>query len=77
MNQTIVAIVIISIFVFFGRFTVTGHGLSWPGTYEAFAHICMGYLIGVAILRYGDERHVAVLAVGLLSTFELLMFLIR
>ncbi len=33
------------------RFTVPGHGVSWPGTYEAFAHIWVGVLICLAWQR--------------------------
>ena len=56
-----------------GRFTVPGHGLSWPGTYEAFAHIWLGWMIGMAMIR--REHHMlAIVLIVVLSLFELWMF---
>jgi hypothetical protein len=45
-----VAVVLVSVLVGLGRATVPGHGLSWPGTYEAAAHIWVGYLLGLIAL---------------------------
>jgi len=68
--------VITAIAVGLGRFTVPGHGLSWPGTYEAFAHIWLGWMIGVAMFKK-DYRVLAIALLVLLSLFELWMFLNR
>jgi hypothetical protein len=59
-----------------GRITVPGHGLSWPGTYEAFAHIWIGWMIGVATFEK-EHRSLAVIMLIVLSLFELWMFLDR
>jgi len=40
-------VVFLSVLAALGRFFVPGHGLSWAGTYEAFAHIIVGFLFGV------------------------------
>lgn len=59
-----------------GRFTVPGHGLSWPGTYEAFAHIWLGGMFVLAICKR-EYRMLAIVLLVVLSLFELWMFLHR
>lgn len=53
-------ILAISLLVTVGRFFVPGHGLTWAGTYEAFAHLWVGYLIcqcaGCAFASHWDWR---------------------
>lgn len=46
------AIVLGSLLVGFGRLLVPGHDLSWPGTYEAFAHIWVGVLLTLACQKH-------------------------
>ena len=75
MSSRFTAFMIISgLAVGLGRFTVPGHGLSWPGTYEAFSHIWLGWIIGVAMFER-DYRWLAIVLATLLSLFELWMFL--
>lgn len=38
-----------------GRFTISGHGLSWPGTYEALAHVWVGVAGTLAWVYWGTE----------------------
>lgn len=63
-----------SAFLFFGRLSIHGHALTgWPGLYEASAHILVGALLTVAVLRPENRRETLWLLV-VLSLFELLMF---
>ena len=65
------------LFVFIGRFTVPGHGLTgWPGTYEAIAHIVVGILICAAWMSCYWRRF-ALWSLTLLTALELLMFFSR
>jgi hypothetical protein len=57
-----------------GRFIVPGHGLSWAGTYEAFAHLWVGGLLGVWWVR---REPVYLWVVGALTVLETVMFLLR
>lgn len=67
------------------RFTVPGHGLSWPGTYEAFAHIWVGVLIGFGLrgksieegLTVFSEREKAWALLTCLTLLEIVVFLIQ
>jgi hypothetical protein len=57
-----------------GRFLIPGHALSLPGTYEAFAHLWVGGLLGA----WCCSRNWRLLAaVGLLSVLEVVLFLLR
>ncbi len=76
-------IIVISLLVAIGRFLIPGHDLSWPGTYEAFAHIWVGLLIGMCIgsVRLGTWR-VAICQVPFwclvsITVLETVMFVIR
>jgi hypothetical protein len=42
-------IFISTILVIVGRATVPGHGLTWAGTYEAFAHIWVGFVFALCL----------------------------
>jgi hypothetical protein len=58
-----------------GRFTFSGHGVSWPGTYEAFAHIWVGITITLSWVYRGTE--LGYLSLGLLvllTTVETAVF---
>ena len=64
-----------SVLVGLGRFTVPGHGLSWPGTYEAFAHIWVGVLLCLGFV--GNHRKLAWVALVATSLLELMMAALR
>lgn len=71
-------IVLLSILVALGRFFVPGHDLSWPGTYEAFAHIWVGYLLCLSIRdRKRAKGRLALASLIVINVFELVMFLCR
>ena len=57
-----------------GRFFVPGHGLSLPGTYEAFAHLFVGGLIGGWVVC---RKSWLLYVVGVMSLVELLAFFTR
>ena len=60
------------------RLAVPGHDLSLAGSYEAMAHIWVGYLIGVFWLHPGvATRRVAFTCLVLTTVFEVLMFIAR
>jgi hypothetical protein len=68
---------IIALLTVVGRFTVPNHGLTgWPGAYEAFAHIVVGALIGVALVSR-DLRRMALLLLVTVCLFELGIFMTR
>lgn len=58
-----------------GRFLVPGHGLSAAGTYEALAHIVVGFLLALSLDR--RTRWPALGLVIALSLLELVKFLAR
>ncbi len=53
------------------RFQMPSHELSWPGTYEAFAHLFVGGLIG-AYLATRDITFMVL--VGILTLVEVVAF---
>jgi hypothetical protein len=59
-----------------GRFAVPGHGLSWPGTYEALAHIWVGAVLAA---WWFDRRNwlAYAAALGATTALEVVMFLNR
>jgi hypothetical protein len=64
-------IIVASVAVAVGRFTVPSHGFSWPGTYEAIAHIWVGVLIGFGCkARDGDTRHLSWWALAAITAVE-------
>lgn len=68
MTQFLPAILLL--LLFFSRFLAPGNSLSWEATYEAFAHIAVGYLIGVAY--YDKElRKPVIIGLTAVSIFEL------
>lgn len=73
-----VALMFLSMLVAVGRLKVPGHGLSLAGTYEAFAHIFVGFLIAVAILRWREaEGKPALVMLALLTALEVAAFMMR
>lgn len=67
-------IVALAAFIFIGRLTIPGHGLTgWPGAYEALAHIALGALIGAAIYDARNRAPITSIIVAL-SVFEFVMF---
>ena len=62
-----------SLFIALGRLTVPGHNLTWPGSYEAFAHLLLGGMIAVGVLKREYRLEAAWLVVAL-SLFEIAMF---
>lgn len=66
-------IVLLSVVVALIRLFVPTHTVSWPGTYEAFAHIWCGYLIALAILRPA-ARKVALWSLIVITALEAALF---
>lgn len=68
-------------FTLIGRFYVPGHGLSWPGTYEALVHIWIGYVIKmIADAFQAGEKAKGWKITGLLvalTVLEIIMFKLR
>jgi len=63
-------ILLVSIFIGIGRFTIPGHEISYNGSYEAFAHIWVGALLVLAF----QKRKAAILALVLLTILEVIAF---
>lgn len=70
------AVILGSVLVALGRFFVPGHGLSWPGTYEAFAHLWCGFLLGVVAFR-PNGRWFAAIVLCTITVLETVAFLMR
>ena len=61
-----------------GRMLVPGHGLTWAGSYEAAAHIWVGWVAAVVYFRWKTgEGRIAFLLLIAASLLELFMFLAR
>lgn len=71
-----VAVFLGSVVIAIGRFLVPGHGLSWSGTYEAFAHLWVGFLFGVLTFRPADRWFVAAVLFAI-TMLETVLFLLR
>lgn len=59
-----------------GRFFIPGHELSWAGSYEALAHLWVGYTICL-IWPITIERRDAVFALVALTFLEAMLFFNR
>ena len=71
----IIVFVSLTLFIFVGRFTIpTRTNFSWPGTYEAFAHIALGSLLTYGILKRLKYFYIMF---GVLTVFELVMVIIN
>lgn len=51
MTLNLLFLLVGSVLVAAGRFTVPGHGLTYAGSYEAFAHIWVGVLLVLSFQR--------------------------
>ncbi len=70
------AFLIVILSAFFGlerAFGIHGHRLTWPGTFEAFAHIWIGFLLALWIFRR-DYRRVAWISFAAITAVETVMF---
>ena len=64
-----------ALFIGAGRFTIPGHALTgWPGFYEALAHLLLGAMIAVAVLRGRDHGIYAWFLVIALTVLEIAKF---
>ena len=75
-------VILISLLCGIGRFFIPGHDLSLPGTYEAFAHIWVGFLLAYCIdpvLRdfYPDRWKKSLWALLAITVLEGIMFALR
>ena len=72
-------LLIIVLSLFFGLervFGIHGHRLSWPGTFEAFAHIWIGFLLALWIFER-KYRRVAWVSFAAITVIETVMFFIQ
>lgn len=79
MNLKVVALFVATMAIGIGRcFVPTRTGLSPALSYEAFAHLWVGFLAGIAAGCWKTDKEVsrfALVFAGLVSGFELAMFL--
>ncbi len=68
-------IIVVSVLIGLLRFVVPSHELSWPGTYEAFAHIFVGILLTLCFNK--NTRWVALISLIVITLIELFVFLAR
>lgn len=73
-NLPLVLTILLAVIVTGGRFFVPGHNLSLAGSYEAFAHLFVGGLIGAWIV---SRKAWMLWIVGIMSVVELAAFLMR
>lgn len=64
-----------SVLIGIGRFSVPGHGFSWPGIYEAFAHILVGALFALCFQK--SQRPVALTCLIAITVLEIVMAALR
>ncbi len=74
MKWSSIAVLTVTALFSVGRFFIPSHGLSLTGTYEAFAHLFIGGLIGAWI---GTRQTWLVWVIAGLSAVELLAFLFK
>ncbi len=78
-------VILLSLLVAIGRFYVPGHDLSWPGTYEAMAHIWVGALLVYCLKDSSGPttgpmiktRVTAFICLCAITLVETVMFLLR
>lgn len=71
-------LIFITLLVAGGRFCIPGHGMSWPGTYEAMSHIWVGLLLAPLVWRFQDpNRRISIDLLIAISFLETVMFLLR
>jgi hypothetical protein len=72
-------LLIILLSLFFGverAFGIHGHHLSWAGTFEAFSHIWVGFLLALWIFRK-DHRRASWIALVAITVIETVMFFVQ
>lgn len=72
-DQFAVLIFVISLVFAGGRFNIPHQNPSWPGTYEAFAHIWVGMLIAFAIAK-PQYRALAIIMLVIITIIEAVFF---
>jgi hypothetical protein len=70
-------LIIISVLFGLGRFFIQGHDVSWPGTYEAFAHIWVGILLVFCFSKVKEVRWISILSLTIITVLEAVMFFRR
>ena len=65
-----------SLIIGMGRFFIPGHELSLAGSYEAIAHIWVGFLIACGVLPSGVRKE-AWIGLGVITILELILFAMR
>lgn len=81
-------LVLASIVIGVARFFVPSHELSAAGSYEAVAHILVGFLLAVGVQRMPESyavfceqlrrnRVVAMTCLGVITAIEIVMFMMR
>jgi hypothetical protein len=68
-------LILLGLLIGVGRFFVPGHGLSFAGTYEAFAHIGVGVLLVLAFQR--EHRKTALWCLIAIIAIEIFKFAVR
>jgi len=70
-----VFLIISTVLVIIGRALVPGHGLTLAGSYEAFAHIWVGFLLALAVS--GPEMFLSIWCLCIATGFEVVAFMMR
>jgi hypothetical protein len=70
-------LIIISVLFGLGRFFIQGHDVSWPGTYEAFAHIWVGILLVFCFSKVKEIRWTSIVSLTIITVLEAVMFFRR
>jgi hypothetical protein len=70
-------LIIISVLFGLGRFFIQGHDVSWPGTYEAFAHIWVGILLVFCFSKVKEIRWTSIISLTIITVLEAVMFFRR
>lgn len=74
-TMKIALLVAVSALVGLGRFLIPGHDLSWPGTYEAMAHIWVGVLL--VFCFQAKFRVWAIISLAVITILEVVLFMLR
>jgi hypothetical protein len=75
--KSIVTIFVVSILMILGRFLIPGHELTWPGAYEACAHIWVGALLVWCVQKEPGKRITSWVCLIVATELEVIMFLCR
>ena len=74
-----ILIVLLGLFFAFVRLAFhrqVAHGLTWPGTFEAFAHIFVGFLLASAIFHKESRKLAWITLIVLSFGVEAVMFFV-